>query len=1042
IALYEILNRSSGKETTADLTDVFIALQQRSPDISFEMTDARIVLELLSMLLPAYDFIAGDITFSGFFKKCLDPAIKRGESPKAKFLISDANFRKMLGVLVYMLMPREFDVSVTQKARISNLKMLLGDPVYPEQFDQIEGYLKYLGYIRSLGRLKGIRSGDPLRFKAYRALMGRALELRLFFIKNDYNLESKYKERVFASLRGLMYMYSYDNLRVLVRFAEKVIQESGLIWSEPAESIEPTGRELFKDLEDKSDDNKLPANIKILLDEPVDFDQFDQLEEYLKAVGHKRALKRLEDLKSCSERRKKQYRKLMERALKLRRQFIENISALRKSAQWDEDRFENLNRVIYIPSYDLLRSFVQAADRVADESGLNWRKVIEQKLFKNLGGNPDDNKLPANSPKNVYEEGRELLDRHGINNVAIGSFITWGEDGVTLETKKLIEGVLSKMGVNIYLFGAKVARSAHVPDEHCLEMKEMHYKDIEGNKVLFDLHKRIFPLREGGDISPADKELIKMFREKIKAELKAFVMKNNIDAIVVQNVLAFVKNIPFALAIIDVVDECGIKVCIDWKHDIAKYERKWAIDAPFSGDYKMLKDLIRLDRSKFATGVLNKTQQDRLFRLLNVYATVLLNPQDYDNPPKMNIDKAKALKKRLGIPEDAFVFLCPVRPVERKFLEYASAKVKKYMELNPAEEAYLVVSHGGASDESVEYWEDLKKDARKEGINLVDAGSLKLVGEGYEFSLADAYGMTVLRRKDGRFGGMVLYTSSAEGLGNAFFEAVYYKALIFVNRYPAFISEIEPAGPLCLKGNISSEQFKKGGKEIDKILKSEAREMTVLLDKDNVQKCEEWVEHNYQLGIKHWSYKKQAELLVSMFKSVLEPEPHYSRKQPVLPYVKEVNEYLSRLETVVEERKMFSKDTGLIKDEAVLRNIKQQLVEAMHILDEIWAGYYHGEGWTLANRLARMVSPRDLQLLHEVIILHKTDKLLGLNNYDHVLYFGEQRNVLWGIVPQYSGTRDEDAFIVSLIEYKHYFKMLSEGLSWKSFEDAMETIVG
>ena len=41
-----------------------------------------------------------------------------------------------------------------------------------------------------------------------------------------------------------------------------------------------------------------------------------------------------------------------------------------------------------------------------------------------------------------------------------------------------------------------------------------------------------------------------------------------------------------------------------------------------------------------------------LFNRYNVRSTILLNPKDFDNPPKVDIKKAKALRKRLGISEN------------------------------------------------------------------------------------------------------------------------------------------------------------------------------------------------------------------------------------------------------------------------------------------------------------------------------------------------------------------------------------------------------
>ena len=41
---------------------------------------------------------------------------------------------------------------------------------------------------------------------------------------------------------------------------------------------------------------------------------------------------------------------------------------------------------------------------------------------------------------------------------------------------------------------------------------------------------------------------------------------------------------------------------------------------------------------------------------------------------------------------------------------------------------------------------------------------------------------------------LVTYPSTYEGFGNALLEAVYFKKLIVVNRYPVYVADIEPLG--------------------------------------------------------------------------------------------------------------------------------------------------------------------------------------------------------------------------------------------------------
>nr|MBL0712247.1 glycosyltransferase [Desulfobacterales bacterium] len=86
---------------------------------------------------------------------------------------------------------------------------------------------------------------------------------------------------------------------------------------------------------------------------------------------------------------------------------------------------------------------------------------------------------------------------------------------------------------------------------------------------------------------------------------------------------------------------------------------------------------------------------------------------------------------------------------------------------------------------------------------------------------------------------LVTYPSTFEGFGNAFMEAVYFKRPIVVNTYSIYTKDIKPKGFKVI--------------EIDGYVTHAAVEQTrrVLSDPELVRKM---VEHNYQLGLRHFSY--------------------------------------------------------------------------------------------------------------------------------------------------------------------------------------------
>jgi len=102
--------------------------------------------------------------------------------------------------------------------------------------------------------------------------------------------------------------------------------------------------------------------------------------------------------------------------------------------------------------------------------------------------------------------------------------------------------------------------------------------------------------------------------------------------------------------------------------------------------------------------------------------------------------------------------------------------------------ARLFITHR-AHDEGLEYWHWLKREAdmMQVDLRLIDhlIGTERAKSNGHKiYSLWDAY----------PFADLVTYPSTYEGFGNALLEAIYFKRLIVVNRYPVYNADIGPLG--------------------------------------------------------------------------------------------------------------------------------------------------------------------------------------------------------------------------------------------------------
>ncbi len=135
----------------------------------------------------------------------------------------------------------------------------------------------------------------------------------------------------------------------------------------------------------------------------------------------------------------------------------------------------------------------------------------------------------------------------------------------------------------------------------------------------------------------------------------------------------------------------------------------------------------------------------------------------------------------------------------------------------------MYITHA-ATDEGITYWHWLKREATTMSVDLrlID----HMIGEERSrinshkvYTLWDAYPHADL----------VTYPSLYEGFGNALLEAIYFKKLVVVNRYPVYNADIEPKGFefIELDGYVNDELIEK-----TRALLAEPDEVKRIVDKN------------------------------------------------------------------------------------------------------------------------------------------------------------------------------------------------------------------
>jgi len=387
-----------------------------------------------------------------------------------------------------------------------------------------------------------------------------------------------------------------------------------------------------------------------------------------------------------------------------------------------------------------------------------------------------------------------------------------GTDGVSLESAKW-ENVLQAHGYTCFYLAGELDR----PPERSRLVPEAHFT----HPAVQDVYKGSFGRRVR---SPATTALITTLKDRLKAQIRAFISEFDLDCLVIENALAIPMNLPFGLALTEVISETGITT-IAHHHDFFWERQRFLTNCVW--EYLNMAFPPHLPFVHHV--VINSSADNQLSLRMGISATTIPNVMDFEHPSPESDDYAADVRQELGIADDELFLLQPTRVVQRKGIEHAIELVSR---LGLA--AKLVVSHA-SGDEGQAYEQRVRNYSAIMGVDTLFISDR--IGEQRGrtangdkiYTLADIYPHADL----------VTYPSTFEGFGNAFLEAVYYRKPLVVNNYSIYHYDIKPKGFDCIEldGYVTEEAV--------------ARTRKVLCD-SGLRK--QMTERNYELGRRHYSF--------------------------------------------------------------------------------------------------------------------------------------------------------------------------------------------
>jgi glycosyltransferase involved in cell wall biosynthesis len=402
-----------------------------------------------------------------------------------------------------------------------------------------------------------------------------------------------------------------------------------------------------------------------------------------------------------------------------------------------------------------------------------------------------------------------------------------GTDGVSLETIKW-SNVLTGLGHTCFYF----AGDSDWPEEQSLVVPEAHFAHPIIQKLNVDLFDDYIRSSETS-------HTIQQLTAQLKQQLYKFIHRFDLELLIVENALSIPMNIPFGLALTELIAETNLPT-IAHHHDFVWERGRYAITA--ADDY--LRAAFPPTLNRVTHVVINSFARRQLALRTGMSATLIPNVMDFELAPPQPDGYAEDLRSTLGLSSNEYLVLQPTRIVPRKRIEHA-IELARRLDLPSA----LVISHA-SGDEDSDYEAHLKVYTKLMGVKTLFASDLISHQRGQKengqkvYRLADVYGQADL----------VTYPSAMEGFGNAFLETIYYRRPIVMSTYEIFKSDIEPKGFKVIGF----------GDFINEDTVHHAR--TLLLNPDLVA---EMTAHNYELGRRYYAYTTLEKRLVALLSECL-----------------------------------------------------------------------------------------------------------------------------------------------------------------------------
>jgi glycosyltransferase involved in cell wall biosynthesis len=439
-----------------------------------------------------------------------------------------------------------------------------------------------------------------------------------------------------------------------------------------------------------------------------------------------------------------------------------------------------------------------------------------------------------------------------MKTIGIFHYQVGGTDGVSLEIDKW-KRVLEGMGHTVHLCAGDLGtvEGTLIP--------EMYHHRPDAKRLY---NNTFVELCDYPNDAAYRAELLQL-AEIIEQKLRAFVLQKGIDFLVPQNVWSVAVNPPVAIAMTRVMRDLKLPA-LAHHHDFY-WERREGLALTTSTAVELADKYLPPHDPLARHVVINHLAQQEMAERKGIEATVVPNVFDFDAPPWQLDDYNRDFRARIGLRDSDVLILQATRIVRRKGIELAVDFVKaldhpdRRAQLKErglydgrsfvdGSRIVLVLAGYARDDVTGRYVRDLKRKIQQAGVDalfiedVIDARRQIKAGQKM-YSLWDSY----------VFADWITYPSQWEGWGNQFLEALRARLPLMLFEYPVYRTDIGDKGfhVVSLGSQIQGRDEMGLVQVAPDVIEAAADQAVELLTDARLR--HETVEHNFQLGRKHYS---------------------------------------------------------------------------------------------------------------------------------------------------------------------------------------------